>query len=393
MGAAEEPPQAVVAGHISLDLYPAIERPVALEPGRLVVVGPALVSTGGAVANVGVALHRLGVGVRLVARVGDDLFGRGVLDALAGHGAHLAGGVAVCAGETTSYTIVLSAPGVDRSFMHCAGANDTFAAGDIPYERIAGARILHFGYPPLMAGMYANGGAALRETFARIHDAGPATSLDLCELDPRSAGGRADWREVLAAALPHVDVFAPSIEELLFIFDRERHAELHAGAPLAAVVDHGALAGLADTVIGLGAAVAAIKLGDQGLYLRSAADGERIAAFCARVGLDAGAWRGREVLAPCFSPRAVIGTTGSGDATIAGLIAALLRGAGPAGAASAATAVGACSVEAVDPTSGIGPWPEIASRVASGWTRSALAIGLGSARRWERDAAGTLTAK
>jgi sugar/nucleoside kinase (ribokinase family) len=74
---------AVVAGHIALDLYPELAGPVAYEPGRLNVVGPALISTGGSVFNTGIALHRLGVPVRLVAKVGADLFGEAVLDALA----------------------------------------------------------------------------------------------------------------------------------------------------------------------------------------------------------------------------------------------------------------------------------------------------------------------
>ena len=67
-------------------------------------------------------------------------------------------------------------------------------------------------------------------------------------------------------------------------------------------------------------------------------DEARARAFCDRLGLSAGEWLGRELLAPCFRPAAVAGTTGAGDATIAGLLAALLRGDGPAGAATAATA-------------------------------------------------------
>ena len=72
--------EVVVAGHVSLDVFPALRGSVTLEPGRLVEVGPAAFSTGGAVANTGLALHRLGVPVRLVGRVGADLFGRAVLE-------------------------------------------------------------------------------------------------------------------------------------------------------------------------------------------------------------------------------------------------------------------------------------------------------------------------
>jgi len=89
--------------------------------------------------------------------------------------------------------------------------------------------------------------------------------------------------------------------------------------------------------------------------------------------------------------REVVATTGSGDCTIAGLLAALLRGASPADAATAATAVGAFSVEASDPTSAIPPWPNVAARIEAGWPRVPLDIELGREVSAERDAAGTLT--
>jgi len=383
-------PEAVVAGHLSLDLYPAVHGPVKLEPGRLVLVGPPVVSTGGAVANTGLALHRLGVGVRLIAKVGADLFGRAVLESLAAHGQHLAEEIAVSAEEATSYTIVISPPGVDRSFLHCPGANRTFSAQDVPYERLAGVRLFHFGYPPLMPQMYADGGSQLRAMFARVHRAGAATALDLCEPDPESEAGQVDWREVLSRALPFVDVFAPSVDELLFMFDRPAHERLRAGAPLASVVDHSLLGKLAALLTGMGAAVVAIKLGDQGLYLRTTHEDARMESFCKRIGLDAGAWGDRELLSPCFAPRAVRGTTGSGDATIAGLLAALLRGAGPGQAATVATAVGACSVEATDPISGVPDWTSLVRRLADRWQRLPVDIALARDAKVARDPSGAM---
>jgi len=380
----------VVAGHISLDLYPRLLGPATLEPGRLVVVGPATISTGGVVANTGVALHRLGVRVRLVGKVGSDLFGRAVLDALASRDSELASDMIVSPGDVTSYTIVINPPGVDRSFLHCPGANQSFSAQDVRDELLAGVRLFHFGYPPLMREMYAAGGAQLRRMFQRVHSAGPATSLDLCALDPESEAGHVPWERVLSRALPFVDIFAPSIGELLFILDRPAHAQLEAGAELSAVVDRQRLAELGDVVLGMGAAVAAIKLGDQGLYLRTARDTARISAFCDRIGLAADAWLGREVLAPCFAARSVAGTTGSGDCTIGGLLAALLRGEDPAGAATSAAAVGACSVEGVDPASAIPPWPDVAARIAHGWPRLHVDIDLGHDVTVERDHVGTL---
>jgi sugar/nucleoside kinase (ribokinase family) len=387
---ADDVPEAVVAGHVSLDVFPALQGPVKLEPGRLVVVGPAVTSTGGAVTNTGLALHRLGVGVRLIGKVGDDLFGRAVLDALAEHGEHLADDLIVSEDEATSYTIVINPPGVDRSFLHCPGANRTFSALDVPYETLEGTRLFHFGYPPLMPALYANGGVQLRDMFAQVQERGPATSLDVCQPDPEDEGGRVDWQEVLARTLPFVDVFAPSIDDLVFMLDPLARDRLLAGAEPIPVVDRALLAGFARSLTGMGACVVAIKLGAQGLYLRTTSDAARLQSFCDRLGLVADAWHDREVLSPCFEAGVVAGTTGSGDSTIAGLLAALLRGADPAGAATSATAVGACSVEAVDPTSGIPPWPRVAARLASGWRRLPVTIELGPDVTVEQDATGTM---
>jgi sugar/nucleoside kinase (ribokinase family) len=138
----------------------------------------------------------------------------------------------------------------------------------------------------------------------------------------------------------------------------------------------------------MGPALVALKLGDQGLYVRTSRGGAALERFCGALGLEPPAWRDREVLAPCFRARRVAGTTGSGDCTIAGLLAALLRGEDPVAVATSATAVGACSVEAPDATSGVPPWAHVADRLAAGWPRLPVVPELAAA--WERDAHGTL---
>jgi sugar/nucleoside kinase (ribokinase family) len=187
------PVEVVVAGHICLDVIPMLHGPATIEPGGLIEIGPAALSAGGAVPNTGLALRRLGVPVRLMGKVGDDLFGRALLAALEARDPELAGSMVVAAGETTSYTIVISPPGVDRSFLHCSGANDTFTADDVRYDELTSARIFHFGYPPIMRAMYADGGTELRRMLARARDAGPTTSLDMCRPDPSGDAGRVDW--------------------------------------------------------------------------------------------------------------------------------------------------------------------------------------------------------
>ena len=68
-------------------------------------------------------------------------------------------------------------PRTFRRFLHCPGANATFRTRHVPDVAFAGARLFHFGYPPIMKGMCGDGGGELRTLFDRARDAGLATSL------------------------------------------------------------------------------------------------------------------------------------------------------------------------------------------------------------------------
>jgi sugar/nucleoside kinase (ribokinase family) len=383
--------EAVVAGHTCLDIIPdlsgwegTLER--TLVPGKLVEIGPALTVTGGAVPNTGLALHRLGVTVRLMGKVGDDLFGRAILDHLRRHGEMLADGMIVAGGESSSYTVVLNPTGIDRMFLHCTGANDTFVADDIPYSEIAGAKLFHFGYPPLMRGIYAGNGRELADMFERVKRQGVTTSLDMAKPDPDSDAGRQNWEAILRRTLPYVDVFLPSFEELLFMLDRADYDALerqHGPGGALKGADADRLSRLSGMLIGMGTAIVGIKLGEHGLYLRTSADASRLAAMGACAPADPAAWTGRELLAPCFRVD-VAGTTGAGDCTIAGFLAGLLRGLSPERTIIGAVAVGACNVERADAVSGVPDWETVQRRIAAGWERRATGLAL---HGWMRDAA------
>ncbi len=374
------PAPIVVAGHICLDIIPALTEPPDLRPGALVEAGPAALSAGGPVGNVGLALHRLGVPVRLMGKIGGDEFGRVLVGVLRGRDPRLADGLIVVPGETTSYSVVINPPGIDRTFLHCPGANSTFGAEDLPLDRLGGARILHFGYPPIMRRLYSDGGAELRALLEAVRGRGLVTSLDLCEPDPHSEAGRVDWGRWLVRALPAVDVFAPSVEELRVMLGGGAHETPSLGR----------LQALAGRALAMGPAIVALKIGDQGLYVRTSRDGAALERLCGPLALDPAVWRDREVLAPCFRPARIAGTTGSGDCTIAGMLAALLRGEDPVTVGTSATAVGACSVEAPDATSGVPRWPDVAARLAAGWPRLSLVSELAAATgSWRRDAHGT----
>jgi sugar/nucleoside kinase (ribokinase family) len=337
---------AIVAGHLCLDIIPELHHGAKLEPGRLIEAGSATLSTGGAVSNVGRALLKLGIATHLIGMVGDDMFGKAVLDLLGPAGKT----IVVCPSETTSYTIVLNVPGQDRMFLHAPGCNRTFTSSAVSDDQLRGARLIHFGYPPLMESMYASDGEELVDLFRRAKRAGATTSLDLSLPDADSESGKVDWKRVLERVLPICDLFCPSLDELQFMLGRHRGPT--------------DVASLAREVLQLGARVALIKLGAEGVYLSAGRELEGLGrAFDSS---STTSWRGIEIHQACF-PVQLVGTTGSGDATIAGFLMAILQGMGPRDALRAACAVGACSVEAADAISGVKDWPTIRERLDREW--------------------------
>lgn len=370
------PPEAVVAGHICLDVIPLlVGGAVQFTPGHTIEAGPAVFATGGAVSNTGLALHKLGVSTRLMGKVGDDLFGQAILRIVAGYGQELAAGMVVSPGASTSYSIILSSPSADRMLIHAPGCNATFGADDVRYDALAQVRLFHFGYPPLMERMYTNGGSEMVTIFQRVKAMGITTSLDLSMPDPASAAGRADWSAILSATLPYVDIFLPSAEEILLMLRRPVFEQLAAQSkdnrPLD-IITPAMIMELGQALLDMGTKIVGIKIGERGLYLRTANDAALVQMGRGGVA-DVAAWSERELWAPCFATQ-VAGTTGSGDATIAGLLMGLLRGMPPIETLATACAVGACSVEAVDALSGLRSWPETAKRMTSGWQRLPLAL-------------------
>lgn len=367
-------PHAVVAGHICLDVIPTLPDTGGLSdrlmPGGLVEIGPAVVSTGGAVSNTGLALHRLGVPTGLMGKIGDDTLGRAILDVVRSYDPDLAAGMIVAAGEPSSYTVVINPPNTDRTFLHCPGANDTFGPEDVPYDQLASTRLFHFGYPPIMRRFYADGGSALSELFRNVRQRGVTTSLDLAYPDPTSASGQSDWAQILTQALPHVDLFLPSLEEILFMLDRPRFDELSARGDLIPQVDGALLSDLAARLLEMGVAVAAIKLGERGLYVRTTSDARRLATLERAAGDSVPSWQGRELLIPCYRVD-VVGTTGCGDGTIAGFLAGLLNGLSLEETLAVAVGVGACTAEQADATSGVPDWATLRGRIAAGWPQHA----------------------
>ena len=355
----------IVAGHLCLDMHPDMEN-VALNtlasPGRLFETGALTLATGGAVSNTGLALHRLGVDVRLMANVGDDFMGQIIVNILAGHGESLTQHISVLPGQPSSYTIVLTPGRSDRIFLHGSGPNATFSAADVDFALLRDAKIFHLGYPSLLPRLFAADGDELLTILQGAKTAGVVTSMDFTLPDPNSPSGQVDWRNIFPRVLPYTDVFIPSIEEIVFCLRRAEY-DTWGGAVLGHL-SAAYLSDLADELLGMGGVIVGFKLGQFGFYVKTAPV-ERFDRL-RRLPIDTAAWANTTVWSPAFQVE-VVGTTGAGDSAYAGFLAALLRGMPPAEAVRWACAVGGCNVESADSVSGVRPWADIQARLDAGW--------------------------
>lgn len=368
--------KAVVAGHLCLDITPKFpeakqsEISQLLLPGKLIQMGEADIHTGGAVANTGLAMKLLGAEVCLTGKAGTDAFGDVVSSILKKYGA--ADGMLRLEKESTSYSVVLAAPGIDRIFLHNPGANDTFCADDIPMEILEGAALFHFGYPPLMRRIYENDGAELIKLFQKARAAGCVTSLDMAFPDADSDAGKADWEKILRKVLPLTDFFVPSAEELCYMLDRPRFMqwqERAAGRDITEILDIDRdVRPLADMCMALGVKVLLIKCGALGMYYRTADEGT-LSQIGSRVELDVTSWKEKEGFEKSYVPERILSGTGAGDTSIAAFLTAMLEGETMEQCMHMAAAAGASSVSSYDALSGLKSYKELKNMIAAGWQK------------------------
>ena len=359
----------LVGGHLCLDLIPGMSHVSAEDmttPGRLYTIDPIAVSTGGAVSNTGLALHRLGVNVQLLATVGDDLIGQMILMVLQQRDPKLTARIKIKTGQPSSSTIALSPLNADRTFLHCTGTNDSFGVDDIDFNMVGQAKIFHLGYPTLLPHVVEDDGEDLQAIFFKAKETGVVTSLDMAQPDPNGRIAHLNWPLIFQRTLPHVDIFLPSIEEMILILRRKDYDRWMPYILPHLTRDY--LRELADELLAMGVVITGFKLGEMGMYLRTAK--AELFHRLDRLNLNVEEWADQEYWIPAFEVK-MVGTTGAGDSAYAGFLAALLKNSSPLEALRWACAVGACNVEAADATSGIKKWSETATRLASDWpTRS-----------------------
>jgi 2-dehydro-3-deoxygluconokinase len=256
---------------------------------------------GGDTSNFAIAAARQGVRTGFVSAVGDDQFGRLLLDLWAREGVNTSA-VRVDASAPTGVYFVSHGPnGHAFDYLRKGSAASRYAPGDLPLDTLAAARVLH-----LSGISVAIGDAACDAAFAAIEHAranGVQVSFDTnlrLKLWPL-ARARAVMTEVLRAT----DICLPSWDDV---------------AVLTGLEDRDAIV---DRLLTLGSRVVALKLGKEGAYVATPQE-RRVVP-------------GRVV--------AAVDATGAGDCFGGAFIARLVAGDDPFAAAYYANAAAALSTQ------------------------------------------------
>ncbi|HSL32342.1 MAG TPA: carbohydrate kinase family protein [Candidatus Limnocylindrales bacterium] len=242
---------------------------------------------------------RLGLRVAFVGVVGDDPFGRWMLEALAARGVDV-GACRVDSSLPTGASVILARPD-DRAILTSTGTMAALTADDLPDGLLARADHIHVGSLFLQDRLR----AGLAGVFGRAKALGLTTSFDP-GWDPSGT-----WDGGISSILEATVVVLPNREEARRITDGE--GDLEAGQALAAR-----------------GPVVAMKLGPQGGLVVT-----------------------RDAAARLDAPDVeIVDAIGAGDAFDAGFLAGWLDGRPPADCLRLAVACGSLSVRAAGGTEG-----------------------------------------
>ncbi len=373
----------VAAGHTCLDLIPAftIDGKVdkmtdVLVPGKMINMGDCVVVGGGPVTNAGVSIRRLGVKTELIGKVGDDDFGSQIIQWYEEHEGHFKG-IHQVKGESTSYTIAICIPGIDRFYLHHCGANDTFVYDDMDWDLVGGAKLMLFGYPPWMKKIYENTGAELTKILKKTKELNTTTALDLSLPDVNSYAGQQDWKAILTDWIPLSDIMVPSAEEIFYFLYKERFLDKKAKlGPKESVLDHMTVKEISDLgsdMLKMGTGVAMVKCGHRGLYVRTG-EKDRLEKFGAAGCKNLDNWANRELWFPVYEEEKFVGALGSGDSAIAGFLSAFVREMSIESCLRYANAAGSMNVTVPDGLTWNKGFEDLTKRIEAGWKTKELKI-------------------
>ena len=282
-----------------------VAKPIEEMPGKgkLQLVDTMELHTGGCASNTAYGLNKLGISTGLMGKVGMDGLGDLFVSYMKDAGLDIRGISRISSVNTSATMVMVSADG-ERTFFHYLGANAELCHDDLDFDIIREAKILHIAGAFLMPRF---DGEPTARVLQQAREWGITTSLDT------AWDSKGDWMNALEPCLQHLDIFMPSIEEARMITGKEEPPEI------------------AEFLLSYGIGTVALKMGDQGSYIRT---------------------RDWEMSVPIYEVES-IDATGAGDAFAAGFLAGISEGKDHREAARLANAVGACCTTAMGTTAGV----------------------------------------
>jgi len=282
-----------------------VGKPVDKYPdrGKLVLVDQLELHSGGCASSTAVALAKIGISAGVIGKVGCDGLGDFMISVLERNGVD-ARGVVRDSTVGTSGTMVMVHSDGERSFIHYIGANARLTQDDVNFDLLKDTKVLHVAGSFLMPGL---DGEPTANVLKKAQERGIITTLDTAW----DSKGR--WISLLQPCLQYVDYAVPSIEEARMVTGKQDPADV-----AKILMDHGVK-------------VVALKMGEEGCYIRSA---------------------DQEIRIPKYNVDAV-DALGAGDCFAAGFLTGIVKGWDLEKTGRFANAVGAMCVMALGATTGI----------------------------------------
>jgi ribokinase len=233
-----------VVGSLNMDFVVQVQKlPL---PGETVLGGGFATIPGGKGANQAVAAGKLGGRVRMVGRVGDDVFGRQLKDNLAKAGVDTAAVVAT-AGAPSGVALIFVEAGGQNQIVVASGANARLAPEDVApaLEQASGGFLLLQLESPM-------------DTIERAASLGRRQGMTVV-LDPAPA------RPISASLLASVDVLTPNESEAMLLLDRR-----------GGTVSLDEAKEVARALLRLGPRAVILKLGEKGVFFDDGTGGRHV---------------------------------------------------------------------------------------------------------------------
>jgi sugar/nucleoside kinase (ribokinase family) len=275
------------------------------EKGKLGLVENMSLQIGGCAANVVIDLARLGLKSNIIGKIGDDNFGKFLLNILNSQSVDVTG-LRIDKNVSTSASMVMISGDGERSILHSFGANARFSFDDINLDIVKKSKILLIAGTFLMPDFDGEGTEKLLK-FAGENGV-------ICCMDT-AWDSKGQWLKKIESSLKYLDWFMPSYDEA---------RELTGDSNPEDIARFFQSKGVKNVII---------KLGSEGCYTKPQNE--------------------TGYYVPAYTKVEVIDTSGAGDSFCAGFIAGLSNGWDTLQCSKFANAVGAHCITKIGTTTGI----------------------------------------